>query len=842
MHSATAPPGSVLPIQTGGMYRGPAAPTAPAFVATVPTPPDLRSVPPEERIAANEYDQFLIQLTFNSKEMINNLTKIAGENIKSATGLSFVIEARIINAAPTGKLPYLYLLDSIVKNIGGVYVHKFSRNLYNVFRNVYGSAAPQVKNSMHRLLNTWPPIFGHDIVTALRRAAVECDTASQQTTIHHGGYAHGLESQRIPRVPLSRPTVQGAPYQATHPTRTRSIVQIPIPKRAPSMGMQQPASQLSGPVGLGMPVGVSAPLSQMPRSVAPSMGMPSMGLQTMGVSSLGMQMGGMNGMYNMQESHPMRHAPQPVVNGVPAAMGNVNSQGLNSVQGIQGVHGVQGMPPMYGMAQQYPMHHEAGAQVMMPGQMNQYRHVSSALAPTGSMYASNGAAMGTAIPAYYAEKMRETERMMEDITRKSAVGIIATSDELATLNSLINTQLGAATPSDRERLLDMRRRVAALSQRVAPVAPPPAAPPAYTAPSPVVPRLNAGALSNLMLSLPKLAASARAVQQHSVQQTPVKGPELIPFSAIRTTSHTAFVRGLYTDLPHLSKSDGMRFATKEKLRTHLDWLFARNRRKRARDRNLATGGLSRCWFDALDVFLGDNPAASAPLSAAANSTAATSSSSTDKAAKPLDPLDRSVEARGDNEKCPACREGFTTFWDDEKQAWMIREAIRNTSGVAFHTRCAASIEDIDALLLDEFGSADPLKWTPSVDHVGVKMDVKAEANAVVGGEAKEELQTTENYKESSDGTSTDLSLAKSEAGSLQMKADNCLAASAGIKRVSGVMENTPVSSQNGNASAIVAPALKRKSCDISDVTAESAGGEGPIKRAKLENVHVVAGK
>ena len=54
----------------------------------------------------------------------------AHENIGAADSVAAAVEANLRRTKPT--LPTLYLLDSIVKNIGGVYVHHFGRNLAEV--------------------------------------------------------------------------------------------------------------------------------------------------------------------------------------------------------------------------------------------------------------------------------------------------------------------------------------------------------------------------------------------------------------------------------------------------------------------------------------------------------------------------------------------------------------------------------------------------------------------------------------------------------------------------------------------------------------------------------------
>ena len=105
-------------------------------------PLDLRGIPPEQRLAASQYNGLLDALTCNSKEIINNLTKIAGENIANASGIASTIEHRLLTTEPMRKLPYLYLLDSIVKNIGGVYIQRFARNLFHCFNSRFYKNTP----------------------------------------------------------------------------------------------------------------------------------------------------------------------------------------------------------------------------------------------------------------------------------------------------------------------------------------------------------------------------------------------------------------------------------------------------------------------------------------------------------------------------------------------------------------------------------------------------------------------------------------------------------------------------------------------------------------------------
>jgi len=205
-------------------------------------------------------------------------------------------------------------------------------------------------------------------------------------------------------------------------------------------------------------------------------------------------------------------------------------------------------------------------------------------------------------------------------------------------------------------------------------------------------------------------------------------PPCTRFEDIKVVPPTAAVAALYEQLPHLSKADGMRFGSVDALRSHLDWVFAYNQRKRSR----AAGGASRCWLEPLAAWvaapLPGSGAAAAPASlgggagggagadgtsgvggggvggggggagdAAADGSAGGGGGGGDGGGGAGAAADGAAAAGawvqvGDEEReaCAVCGEDLEATWSDDAGAWGYPAAVRAPDGSVFHASCWAT--------------------------------------------------------------------------------------------------------------------------------------------------------
>ena len=192
----------------------------------------------------------------------------------------------------------------------------------------------------------------------------------------------------------------------------------------------------------------------------------------------------------------------------------------------------------------------------------------------------------------------------------------------------------------------------------------------------------------------------------------------------------------------------MRFATKEQLRNHLDWLFKKNRSKRARERGLAVGGSSRCWFEGLDDILGQGkgPNHANDEDQASGTTTPTLNGMEGGAAGKGGHTGSAILAQGASERCQACHEELESFWSDDQQSWMLKDAIRTDDNEVYHKTCVETLST-PRQSTDQLGEHVADEATVKVEQVapaaeketGVGEDVKMKVEAE-GAKGEQQLE------------------------------------------------------------------------------------------------------
>ncbi|KAG0344684.1 hypothetical protein BG004_004257 [Podila humilis] len=120
-----------------------------------------------------QFGSELSTLTFNSKPIITSLTMAAERNVPVAHAIVQTIEERLRSAPTNQKLPALYLIDSILKIVGGPYPNLFERTIVSLFLDAYAVADAGTRASLEKVVGTWPnwpsQLFPQEIVTRIER-------------------------------------------------------------------------------------------------------------------------------------------------------------------------------------------------------------------------------------------------------------------------------------------------------------------------------------------------------------------------------------------------------------------------------------------------------------------------------------------------------------------------------------------------------------------------------------------------------------------------------------------------------------------------------------------------
>ena len=106
------------------------------------------------------------------------------------------------------KLPALYLLDSIVKNVGTPYTIYFSRGLYKTYMDAYASVDHNTRRKMEEMLKTWMepvpgsldvrPVFQPETTKPIVNALIQARSSAFQQSSEQARNEQQLLRGRIP--------------------------------------------------------------------------------------------------------------------------------------------------------------------------------------------------------------------------------------------------------------------------------------------------------------------------------------------------------------------------------------------------------------------------------------------------------------------------------------------------------------------------------------------------------------------------------------------------------------------------------------------------------------------
>ncbi|BFG05094.1 uncharacterized protein DMAD_03910 [Drosophila madeirensis] len=197
----------------------------------------------DERRIGEEYLSSLQDLNCNSKPLINMLTMLAEENINYAHVIVRVVEYYISQVPPEFKLPILYLIDSIIKNVKSSYVQLFAQCIVNIFLNAFESVQhsqsqllEKVRERMYALRQTWNEVFPPSKMYALDVKVKRLDnnwpiTAKNPTNkIHVNPAIHVnpdfLKTGMVPGMPAATVATLSSDMEEILQAKTRELLEL----------------------------------------------------------------------------------------------------------------------------------------------------------------------------------------------------------------------------------------------------------------------------------------------------------------------------------------------------------------------------------------------------------------------------------------------------------------------------------------------------------------------------------------------------------------------------------------------------------------------------------------
>ncbi|TPX11020.1 uncharacterized protein E0L32_008057 [Thyridium curvatum] len=663
---------------------------------------------------AEDYRDALDGLTMNSRVEISNLTLIARENTEFANAIAEALQDHIKKVAPPRKLPALYLLDSIVKNVGTPYTLFFGRKLYSTFMEAYAAVDQNTRRKMDEMLKTWKepvpgsidtrPVFPPDVVRPIENALIKVRTSTLQANQEHMRKEQQLLSRGRPQAPYretptppggGRPTPpQNVPYgQPPYPGANGAQYPDPATQTYPIHPAQQYARSTPQPPP-------SAPAAMPFQPPAPAYGAPpaqpgglSMGSLSQDVEQLitackaefaqnvhdASIQTRLKALLDLQSLLQAQHLPPDQLMLIKTRVDELSVE----MRGRK-APSYTPTPPVTVPPYQPPPHQPPAAAPVPP----------PATAPPPAAGVSLDALLGRGALASLLARQSATP----SATPQAAAPYTPPPPAAAAVAAIRSPvpqvaeppKAAAAPVPDPMALMGILRKAGMLSGLPG-AAPPPAAPPMH-APTPV-------SLPPGLASVIAAARSGAAVPREPLEE--IRNDIVLTADSLKKF-RPHLIPLMYDDLGPPCAQCGRRFRTDEEGRAkktaHMDWHFRIHQRiveaeKRGQHRSWYVDQMDALqdWIrsrEAIDVDHVEDPADGKGADGGAGGAGGGSAGGAGgkQAAKVAwIPVPAGAGSTG---VCPICQEQFKPIWLDEAQEWVWMDAVR-VGGRVYHASCHA---------------------------------------------------------------------------------------------------------------------------------------------------------
>ncbi|KAF3074091.1 hypothetical protein CFAM422_003613 [Trichoderma lentiforme] len=638
---------------------------------------------------AEDYRLALEDLSSNMRFEISNLTVIARENTEHALAIADVLQQHILKAPPNKKLPALYVMDSIVKNVGTPYTLYFGRSLFKIFMESYAVVDHSIRRKMEEMLKTWKdpvpgsmdtrPVFSHELVRPIENALMKVRAASMPQQ-GQGGIPGRPRPGMFPhRNTPTPPGMRGFPGPAgnfppqPHPFSNGGHPGEPVPGNAPHPG-QQPAPY-PPPSTTGSYNSTPVPFHPAYGSVLP---LPS-GISVETLNS---------DIQNLIVAMRAEFSQNPHDGGVQSR--------LKALLDLQGVVQHSNLPPDQLELIKNKVTELAAVTMRAPLARNSATSTPPIPAPAAApplalpVHPPSTSVTPSAMPAAQSAASVTLDSLLGKGAMAALLSMQSTNSQNTTpqppfagapirspqMNHIEPPKAAAAPVPNASSLLDQLRAAGML---------PPATPPNMPAqiPTPIPPPPPSMFPPGLSASIASLLAAHKPDSGRS-SANGLGGSAGLDSAALKLQFRPDAVAALYDDLGPPCTQCGRRFKTDEEGRrkktAHMDWHFKVHQRSTEAEKR----GTHRSWYVDQQDWVKAREAVDAIHDVSSKEESAQASKDSEGPKYILVPDSSS----GINNVCPICQERFENKWFDTVQEWVWLDTVL-VGNRAYHASCRA---------------------------------------------------------------------------------------------------------------------------------------------------------